>query len=176
MADPNAIKAALAKLDVGNDDHWTNSGDPRIDVVQELTGDKSIKRPDITGAAPKFSRKTPTELEVSEEPPVVEGGEEEGQAPVVGEPETQEESPIVQEEPPVVEDDMAEAENEIEMAERAVNELQSAVDQAKKALGDAQAYRDELVFKRDKAVPRNAGQLEIMRHLEVQKARRFGKE
>lgn len=50
------IKTALTKLDPSNDDHWTADGAPRIDAVVELTGDKSIKRQDITNAAPKFNR------------------------------------------------------------------------------------------------------------------------
>lgn len=171
MADVNVIKAALAKLDLENDEHWTNSGDPRIDVVQELTGDKSLKRPDITAAAPKFSRKTPEGLEPEQGEPEV----PEDDAPVVGEQDTQEkEDKSLVDQGPAIEDEMSDAEDQIAQAERAVSELEAAVDSARRELSKAQAYRDELIFERDRNTPRNAGQLEIMRHLEAQRRKRFG--
>lgn len=60
------IQKALAQLDPANDDHWTSDGAPRVDVVSEITGDKSLKRKDITDAAPKFTR----ELSKPVAPPV----------------------------------------------------------------------------------------------------------
>lgn len=68
------IKEALSTLDPGDDSQWTNEGLPRIDVVANLTGDKSLKRPDITSVAPQFNReaavKSKTELDPNgDEPP-----------------------------------------------------------------------------------------------------------
>jgi TolA-binding protein len=50
------ILQALGLLDPTNDDHWTEDGLPRVDVVKELTGLKDIKRGDITGLAPELTR------------------------------------------------------------------------------------------------------------------------
>lgn len=52
------IREALAKLDIGNDDHWTTEGLPRLDVMKDLVGEP-VTRADITAAAKGFSRKTP---------------------------------------------------------------------------------------------------------------------
>lgn len=53
------IKAALAELDVTNDDHWTAEGVPRLDVVKDLVG-VAVSRADITGAAKQFTRTNPS--------------------------------------------------------------------------------------------------------------------
>ena len=50
------IKQALAQLDHNDDAHWTEDGLPRVDVVAGLTGDKGLKRSDITNAAPDLVR------------------------------------------------------------------------------------------------------------------------
>jgi chromosome segregation ATPase len=52
------ILHALLKLDPANDNHWTNQGLPRMDVVEKEVGDKTIKRQDIVDAAPEFTRET----------------------------------------------------------------------------------------------------------------------
>lgn len=52
------LRQALAKLDIGNDDHWTTEGLPRLDVMKDLVGEP-VTRADITAAAKGFSRKTP---------------------------------------------------------------------------------------------------------------------
>ncbi|AAT69545.1 gp69 [Alphaproteobacteria phage PhiJL001] len=50
------IVEALAKLDHKNDDHWTQDGLPRIEVVANISGIKDLKRGQITDAAPDFVR------------------------------------------------------------------------------------------------------------------------
>lgn len=50
------IKKALTELDSGNDAHWTDDGLPRIDVIQTLLKDPTVKRKDVNEAAPGFSR------------------------------------------------------------------------------------------------------------------------
>lgn len=52
------IKAALSQLDKNNDDHWTTNGLPRLDVLKDLTGDKSVTRKMVTDADPSFTRET----------------------------------------------------------------------------------------------------------------------
>lgn len=49
------IKAALAKLDPANDEHWTTDGLPRLDAVEAMVG-SAVSRKDITNAAPEFTR------------------------------------------------------------------------------------------------------------------------
>lgn len=53
------IVAALAALDHNDNSHWTDDGLPRTDVVQRLTADNTIRRPEITEAQPGFVRQTP---------------------------------------------------------------------------------------------------------------------
>lgn len=50
------IREALKLLDPANNDHWTDDGLPRTGVVQKLVNDQTIKRPDISAAAPGFER------------------------------------------------------------------------------------------------------------------------
>lgn len=52
------ILAALNLLDVDNDEQWTTAGLPRIDVLEQLTG-ITLSRPEITKAAPRFTRTNP---------------------------------------------------------------------------------------------------------------------
>ncbi|MEE8519338.1 MAG: hypothetical protein V3S98_09460 [Dehalococcoidia bacterium] len=52
------IKEALTHMDPANDEQWTEDGSPRVDVIQELVGDKTITRAAITNAAPDFTRET----------------------------------------------------------------------------------------------------------------------
>jgi hypothetical protein len=59
----DSIKAALAKLDPTNDDHWTAAGLPAVGAVKEITGSTSLSRDDIVAAAPDFERPEPTEEE-----------------------------------------------------------------------------------------------------------------
>lgn len=60
---PEAIKAALAKLDPADDDHWTAGGLPAVGAVKELTSSTTLTRADIEAAAPGFERPEPTEEE-----------------------------------------------------------------------------------------------------------------
>jgi hypothetical protein len=51
------ILKALSRLDVENDEHWTENGAPRLDVVQKLM--PGVTREMLVRAAPKFSRRHP---------------------------------------------------------------------------------------------------------------------
>lgn len=50
------IKKALARLDPSNDDHWTDDGAPRLGAL----GIDGLTRPEVTRAAPLFTRDNPT--------------------------------------------------------------------------------------------------------------------
>ena len=52
------LKDALLKLDVGNDNHWTGDGLPRIETVKMLASNPAVTREMIAEAAPGFSRAT----------------------------------------------------------------------------------------------------------------------
>jgi hypothetical protein len=59
MATQEDIIKALTQLDSGNDEHWTDDGLPRVDVVQRLLKDPDVRRKDINEAQPGFSRADP---------------------------------------------------------------------------------------------------------------------
>jgi hypothetical protein len=52
----DAIKAALLKLDAGNDEHWTQDGSPKIAAIVAIVGDDTITRKQVIDAAPDFNR------------------------------------------------------------------------------------------------------------------------
>lgn len=55
-ADADAISNALKQLDPNNDEHWTATGQPRIDTVKAMLGDTSITREALDTAMPGFNR------------------------------------------------------------------------------------------------------------------------
>lgn len=50
------IKAALAQLNVDNDNHWTADGSPRIETLRMLTGTPSLTRDEVVKADQSFTR------------------------------------------------------------------------------------------------------------------------
>lgn len=50
------IKEAVTALDHTNDDHWTGTGLPRVDVISTAVGDPTVSRRDVEQAAPGFTR------------------------------------------------------------------------------------------------------------------------
>lgn len=53
---PEQIFAALQKLDVNNDSHWTQDGMPRLETVRLFAANQALTRDDITKSAPDFTR------------------------------------------------------------------------------------------------------------------------
>ena len=51
-----ALQAALTKLDVANDTHWTADGQPRLDTVKMLASNPGITREQVEAAAPGYLR------------------------------------------------------------------------------------------------------------------------
>lgn len=86
------ITEALALLDHENDDHWTTEGLPRMDAIVDLTGDASIKRKDVTDAAPEFNRESAAAVAEELDEDVDETVEEEEEREL-DEDETEEEEP-----------------------------------------------------------------------------------
>jgi hypothetical protein len=54
------LEAALQSLDPKKDEQWTGDGLPRMDVLQELTGNAELTRRDVSGMAANFTRDNPT--------------------------------------------------------------------------------------------------------------------
>lgn len=63
------LEQALAQLDPANDDCWTADGLPRMDMLAELTGDRTIKRSDVTALASELTRDTAPPIETAPVPP-----------------------------------------------------------------------------------------------------------
>lgn len=73
----NTIRVASTKLDVENDDHWTQDGLPGLEAIHQFTGNQRIKRADVTNALPDFNREAArAAAEKADEPDApVEAGE-----------------------------------------------------------------------------------------------------
>jgi len=54
------LKEALQKLDVANENHWTQDGSPRLETVKFLNGGNAVSREDIETAFPGFNKTTAT--------------------------------------------------------------------------------------------------------------------
>lgn len=149
------IREALAKLDIGNDDHWTTEGLPRLDVMKDLVGEP-VTRADITAAAKGFSRKTPN-LEAEQPENTGSGEVADAQATT---PETTEDTAQASSETPeadqsedTVEDAAAEAVEHEEGSDEAVEaELEAATD----ALYKAQARHKKATEAMDVVISRRA--------------------
>lgn len=57
-SDPTVLKIidGLKSLDPTNDDHWTDAGLPRVDVIAQASGVVNVTRKDIAAAIPNFNR------------------------------------------------------------------------------------------------------------------------
>lgn len=63
------LKEALEDLDPLNPDHWTQNGDPRLDMLKERVGTE-VTRKEVTDLFPKFNRQNPiTDIEEKADPP-----------------------------------------------------------------------------------------------------------
>lgn len=129
------IRSALAKLDVKNDDHWTENGLPRLDAL----GIKGLNRQDITGAAPQFTRANA----------VVPPSEELKVQPVAA---------------PVANTDQADFDAlqlECDAAEKAFGDARAQAQEAKAAMEALGTRRDALLKRLEKARPKDENMLGI---------------
>lgn len=51
------ILPALEMLEVGNEEHFTDKGNPKLDAVRSLVGDESIDKKDLNAAWKLFTTK-----------------------------------------------------------------------------------------------------------------------
>lgn len=63
----NTIRVASVKLDVDNDEHWTNDGLPGLEAIHHFTGNQRIKRANVTDALPDFNREAARAAKESDE-------------------------------------------------------------------------------------------------------------
>ncbi len=52
------LDQALDHLDPDNDAHWTDNGVPRMEALQDLTSNESLRRAEVTNAAPSLTRES----------------------------------------------------------------------------------------------------------------------
>lgn len=120
---------ALTSLDTDNDDHWTQDGLPRLDVLKSLTGE-SVTRSDISGVSKTFNRFNPViESEQGE------ADETKSEASETEAPEAPEATAQTSDEPLVVNDEVKK-DVEQHLSEAAQAEVELA--EARQALADAQ--------------------------------------
>ena len=58
--EPMTLEAAIKALNPEDDAHWTQGGQPDLNVLKELTG-KAVKRKEVEEIAPDFSREVAAE-------------------------------------------------------------------------------------------------------------------
>lgn len=133
----NAIRAASVQLDVDNDDHWTNDGQPALETITHFTGNMRVRRADVIEAVPNLSRDSARAAKASAAP--VEAPAEAGPAPEP-EPEQAEESGERTRE--VIEAEMAELEERREDILRAQRNSTTALREVEAEL---EKLNDELI-------------------------------
>lgn len=177
------IEEALSALDPKNDSHWTSDGSPRMDVLQELTGDDTLTRKQVKEASPTFARDT-----AGKAPPEAPGLSPETEQGATASPPDEDEQDEGEETPPDEdeqdEDDETPPQDEADLAEE--TELTALLAQADAELADAEAdlnerrkgvdeiraRRDKLVEQREREKTVHDDQLERMRFIKRQAALR----
>lgn len=146
---------ALEQLDTTNDEHWTQDGLPRLDVLKSLAGE-TVTRADIFACAKSFNRYntdlTPVDEEVDED--TVEGDGSGEQLPEAGNTAKEVESNVVTDKEEVAglkqfESDELEAEHNLKEARIALYEAQNAFNVAQEVADGFRAAK----AKREDAVP-----------------------
>lgn len=189
---PEQIVAALQKLDVNNDGHWTQDGLPRIETVRLFAGNQSLTRENITAAAPDFTRlvaynaqqaaqaaPAPTAAATTETQPGAQ--DTPPAAPPLADPAPQAApSPEPTPEPtptPVVNAAAVEApkfdelseEEQLEVIQGEIAEMDRYLYAAKKHRAELQFKADDLTIRIDKKLPKNSNQQDIQSYLASQR-------
>lgn len=152
------ILEALKKLDPANEAHWTSDGLPRLDVLDQLTGEK-ISREILTQVAKGFTRKSPVIVGMEESPPTpaaqvelldpqTAAGDVDNQKTLVPRIESLEEAAKVQANPESFEETE-------ESLQKKIDEAQKGVEKAQTVLSKTQAEMD--LFQSRKEAGSNAG-------------------
>jgi len=181
------ILAALQKLDVNNDNHWTQDGLPRVETVRMLASDQALTREQVTAAAPEFTRlHAYNALQATQQAPAATA------API------QETQPAAQDTPPpaqpvadpvppaalaatVIDAIVAESQDQdlrfedlskqeqLEVIEGQLSEINGYINSAQKEKIRLQTKRDDLIIAIDKDTPKHSNQHDIQAYLESQK-------
>lgn len=160
---------ALLSLDTQNDDHWTQDGLPRLDVLKNAMGE-SVSRSDIAAVSKTFNRFNAA-IEAEE-------GEADEQAEQETQPEAETEVKETTTEPPVVTDTEVEGEmSEAAKAEMELSEARVALTEAQKRFKAAQVKADK--FRRAKAndqqkIPPHLAIKAFQRSQQAQRAKEVG--
>ncbi|MCW1932618.1 hypothetical protein [Pararhodobacter zhoushanensis] len=67
----DAVRAALDRLDPGDDEDWTAGGKPAMHRVKELTGSATLTRAELDGLFPDFVRPDDTDIKIKVDPAAV---------------------------------------------------------------------------------------------------------
>lgn len=170
---------ALQSLDTTNDEHWTQDGLPRLDVLKQLT-ETTVTRADIFNISKTFNRfnaviEEETETETGTE---LEGdGNGETEVETKGETESEQVAPtvVVKEGEP---ESFAEIEAEYLEAQRNLNEAKSRFAVAQEQMDEVIRHRQKAVesvpqhvmirqFQQSQAAERekDAGKVELLKHV-----------
>jgi hypothetical protein len=180
------ILAALQKLDVNNDGHWTQDGLPRLETVRLFAGNQALTRDNITAASPEFTR-----LHAYNAQQAAQG------APATTAAPTPEKQPGAQETPPAAPpladpvppaaaelapiatlefntpepearfEDLTKQE-QLEIVEAELAELDKYLVTAQKHKRQLQQQKDDLVLAIDKEAPKHSNQHDIQAYLASQ--------
>lgn len=185
---PEQILAALQKLEVNNDSHWTQDGLPRLETVRLFASNQALTRDNITAAAPDFTRLAAyNAAQAAQSPPApVAAATPETQpsaqetpsvAPPLADP-APSAAPIVDAAPAatpefVTEEDDVRFEDltkqeQLEVVEEALQDVERYLVGAKKHKAKLQQQKDDLVMAIDKETPRHSNQHDIQAYLKSQ--------
>ncbi len=180
------ILEALQKLDPANNDDWTGDGLPTVIRMQELTGDASLTRQQITAANPAFSRMNMAPLENTGEPQAdPDASPEVTEEPVTETPSSEKppeepEEPASPEVPDETKDDTAKEEAATDMDEMAVlkeelEELNIEMDTITKRRDEVTAALDKLIVASTDAYDPKGNQKAIQTFIKSQNQQRLNR-
>jgi len=186
-AQPEQIVEALKKLDVSNDNHWTEDGLPRVETVRMLVGDQSLDRKTITAAAPQFTRaaviaaaQAPTQQAQNTDPtatPVPTSETQQGapqaqsQDQVTTQTASEETSEDEDVDQPVqaAEPSLEDRQTELLHLQEEIAQLDGQLVKLSKQKADLNVKADALILEIDKLTPKSDNQRDIIEYLEQQK-------
>jgi hypothetical protein len=173
---PMTIDEALKALDKTNTDHWTADGSPRMEVLQELTGDPALTRRKVLEAAPGFTRETAADP-VSAEPGLSPATEQGSVAQPLAEIETEIETETTDQANDASLDDPDEEEDDLEdvlaIAEEELAVAEAELNERRKVVEALVARRDKLIAARDRERTPHDDQVERMRFIAMQHSMRL---
>jgi len=141
------LEIAIKSLDPENDEHWTQDGSPRLEILSELTGEK-ITRGAVTKAFPLINRDFAREKHSISEP---ENSEIEDAVP---------------------EPEISAIEIALDSAEARMHQARANLDKAQKEMSESHVAFEIALVEFEKRFPPESNQQKIMAYLDGQKAER----